>query len=362
MSSGVTPNSISGYTGPTLPELRRDPEASALAQRALSILMQEIPALAPAPSAVSQPVPGVLPATGPGLLPPHLGRPQLHPAPAVYPSLGDVLPPQPSRVDPNQARLDLLQQQLDQLRLQQHQDQLPVARDSLQEPIVSLEDLANRTIKCKQYKALDFAKIGTFPYTSQIKQSNLSMALFSYGSFRHLLYLIDGTLPPVKPSELIARVQHLVNVFEIVSLSSSLTDFDSTAWRIGKAYNDRIVSDIEFANKSWDTLDKGIDSTAWQLAKELVVKAKTSQTQNRPQGNNSNSTKICTTWNTFRKEGCYYEYTNPGEVCVFQHICSRCKRRHKAWQCPSPEEKSGSASSSALTAPASTAATPTTSA
>ena len=221
----------------------------------------------------------------------------------------------------------------------------------------------NRTIKCKQFKAVDFAKMGTFSYTSQIKHSNLNLALFSYGSLRHLLYLIDGTLPPVKPAELTARIQHLINVFEIVSLSSSLSDFDHVSWKIGKAYDDRIVSDVEVGNKHWLSLDKSIDSTAWQFARELVGKNKPTQNQSKPQGGNSNSTKMCTTWNSFRKDGCHYEHRNPGEVCVFQHICSRCKKKHKVWQCPENQQSnSPSAPTNAASSTASAPVTPVTSA
>ena len=221
----------------------------------------------------------------------------------------------------------------------------------------------NRTIKCKQFKAVDFAKMGTFSYTSQIKHSNLNLALFSYGSLRHLLYLIDGTLPPVKPAELTARIQHLINVFEIVSLSSSLSDFDHVSWKIGKAYDDRIVSDVEVGNKHWLSLDKSIDSTAWQFARELVGKNKPTQNQSKPQGGNSNSTKMCTTWNSFRKDGCHYEHTNPGEVCVFQHVCSRCKKKHKVWQCPENQQSnSPSAPTNAASSTASAPVTPVTSA
>ena len=364
VSVADVPSSIPGYGGPTVPDLRRDPEANALAQRAMDILLGQIPALAPAPS-VPQQAPGSVSRNVPGALfppVPGLSNPrslQNLPPPASVPSGWGML----SRpvLDPQQARLDLLQQQLDELQLHpgqgvqesfhHHQDIFPQEASAT----VSLDSLASRTIKCKQYKAVDFAKLGTFPYSSQIKQANLNLSLFSYGSLRHILYLIDGTLPPVKPEELCARLQHLINVFEIVSLSSSITDFDNNAWKIGKEYDARIISDLELGIKQWCSLDRAIDPTAWQFAKELVGKSKPNQSQSKSQGNSS-STKLCTTWNTFKRDGCHYKFTNPGEVCVFQHVCSKCRKNHKAWQCPNQ-----SASNSA-TAPVSSApVTPVTS-
>ena len=185
--------------------------------------------------------------------------------------------------------------------------------------------------------------MGTFPYSTQIKHQNLNLSLFSYGSLRHILYLIDGTLPEVSKIELCARIQHLVNVLEIVALSSSLNDFDSNAWKIGKEYNARIISDIEHGIKRWESLDRAIDPTAWQFAKELVGKSKSTANQTKSQGNSNSNTKICTTYNSFRKNGCHYEHTNPGEVCVFQHSCSHGKKNHKVWQCPEKQNASAPA-------------------
>ena len=52
---GAAPSSVAGYSGPTIPELRGDPETNGLAQRMMSLLLREIPALSAPPSAPSQP-------------------------------------------------------------------------------------------------------------------------------------------------------------------------------------------------------------------------------------------------------------------------------------------------------------------
>ena len=114
-------------------------------------------------------------------------------------------------------------------------------------------------------------------------------------------------------------------MLEIVCLSSLVGDFDSNAWHIRKEYDARVISDIEVQIKKWETLDKAIDPGAWQFAKEFVAKSKTTgPNQSKTQGN---STRICSTWNTFRNDGCSWEHSNPGESCVFLHICSKCKKK-----------------------------------
>ena len=77
------PHTLAGYSGPTMPELRHDPNANALAQRAMSILLCEIPALAAAPSVSSVPAPASRPPPAP--IP--------HPRPApFYPAAHQHLP------------------------------------------------------------------------------------------------------------------------------------------------------------------------------------------------------------------------------------------------------------------------------
>ena len=245
------PRNIPGYTGPTIPDLRTDPQVNNLAQQVMSVLLREIPALAPA---LSGPV---APPTGPTM------APATAPPPAAHTSMFGVPGQQQHHpVDPGQHRLDLLQQQLDELRLQQYPgqqvlgyqqfpgqqvqvrgpqpfDQMnPLAgMGQFQQPAqevpqqvnqpASLDSLFSATIKSRQFKPVDFCKLGNFPYTGQIKQTNMNLALYAYGSVKHFLALKDGTLPDVEPSEFISRLQHTLNTLEIVCLGGSLSDYDA---------------------------------------------------------------------------------------------------------------------------------------
>ena len=92
---------------------------------------------------------------------------------------------------------------------------------------VSLDNLFSAHVKFKQYYAIDFTKIASYPYLSKLKPSNMNLSLFAYGSIRHLLALSDGTLPPVSKTEFVSRLQHLLNVLDITCLGSTLDDFDS---------------------------------------------------------------------------------------------------------------------------------------
>ena len=110
-----------------------------------------------------------------------------------------------------------------------------------------------------------------------------------------------------------------------------------------------------------------MDSAAWTFARDLVPpKAKQQSQPQNFKGQNS-SQKVCSTFNTFKKDGCAFENSNPGESCIFVHQCSACakrgfpNRKHKAFNCRD-EAKLNSNTSPAITAASVSApATPVTS-
>ena len=116
-------------------------------------------------------------------------------------------------------------------------------------------------------------------------------------------------------------------------MGSNLSDFDSQSWRVAREYDSKILKDIERGYKTWEKLDQCIDSTAWTYAKEMIPTSKANSNNNKA-NSNPNAARNCTTFNTFRKEGCSYEFNNPGERCVYVHACSKCKvKGHKSIYC-----------------------------
>ena len=124
---------------------------------------------------------------------------------------------------------------------------------------------------------------------------------------------------------------------EIVCLESLLAKFGSNSWSMAREYLSKIVKDIELGYKKWETLDPCIDSTAWCYAQKMVGKPNKGNSNQSSKGQNIQ--KLCTSYDTFRKEGCSYENSDPGESCIYLHHCSNCRqrgfpgRRHKAINC-----------------------------
>ena len=141
-------------------------------------------------------------------------------------------------------------------------------------------------------------------------------------------------------------------------MGSSLSDFCSNSWSIARDYDYKILRDLERGYKSWLTLDKCIDSTAWAYSKEMnLPRGQKGGNNSNRNSNSNNGQKICTTYNSFRKDGCSWEHNNPGEKCIFLHACSVCRvKGHKAPQCDKNFNKPNSGTSAATPAAQTSAA------
>ena len=216
--------------------------------------------------------------------------------------------------------------------------------------INNVDQLYAATVKCKQLKAFEFASTAQFPYKSSLTQNNCNAVVFAYGSFKHLEALLSGLISNTSHDEILARVRHLKNVYEVACLSSNLATFAEPSWQVAREYDSRIISDIESGAKTWEGLSNGLETDAIYVAKEIVeqkkakkpVKIKSDQADVTKVEKSKKDPKAngCTTYNTHRaSEGCYWEHLNKGEQCVFEHFCSWCKlnrnavEKHKIIQC-----------------------------
>ena len=223
-----------------------------------------------------------------------------------------------------------------------------LGRNSNRQVISSVDQIYNCTVISKQLRAHEFAASAQFPYKSQLNQNNCNAVVFAFGSFKHLEAIMSGLIPGVSDTELLARIRHLKNVFEICCLSSNLQNFCDPAWQVAREYDNRVISDIESGAKYWGSLSNGLETDAIYVAKEIVElknkskkitpanRDKTDSKSDRPKKEKPG----CTTYNTFKgSEGCYWESQNKGESCVFDHFCSWCKtnrntvEKHKMINC-----------------------------
>ena len=214
--------------------------------------------------------------------------------------------------------------------------------------VISVDALYAATTVNKQLRAFEFESTGQFPYKNQLKQDNTNAVTFAYGAIKHLEAVKSGLIKNMTDTEFLARLKHLRNVFEIACLSSTLTSFCDPSWQIAREYDARVIADIEAGDKSWDTLSNGLETDSIYCAKEVVELKNKAKKPTKPEKKASEDKFVkkdpkktgCTTYNSHRaSEGCYWEHTNKGESCVFDHFCSWCKvnrnvvEKHKSLHC-----------------------------
>ena len=213
--------------------------------------------------------------------------------------------------------------------------------------VPSVDQLFAATTVNKQLRAFEFAATGQFSYKSQLKLDNCNAVTFAFGSFKHLEAVKLGLIN-MSDEEFLSRLRHLKNVFEVVCLSSNLTAFTDNAWQVAREYDTRVIADIESGAKHWETLSNGLETDAIYCAKETVENRNKAKKPSRdppkdpkkPRDGKSSFSKVCSTFNTHRSsDGCFWEHSNKGETCVFDHFCSWCKanrdvkEKHKALNC-----------------------------
>ena len=215
-----------------------------------------------------------------------------------------------------------------------------------QNQVSSVDQLYKATTINKQLRCHEFASTGQFSFSNQLKLDNCNAVAFAFGAFKHLEACKSGLITNVSDTEFLARLRHLKNVYEIACLSSSINSFSDPAWLVSREYDNRVISDIESGVKTWESLSFGIEPDAIYCAKETVEnrqkmnkKAPKGQ-ENRTKDFDKKGRKACTTYNTHKaSEGCFWEHTNKGEVCVFDHFCAWCKQnrnvveKHKSINC-----------------------------
>ena len=361
-SDNISP-SIAGYTGSTIPELRKDKDLAALVRNEVQrLIADQIPALQK--NVVNSDE--------------HQPR-----QPSTHQQLADFQAQQKQQMEQfvvdQEKQFQDLQQQLGGTGNRQHGVQAPPARPTFAakdqaEPVhpaysalqgagsnsnlaMDMETLMGMTVRSKQFRPYEFAARTQLFYAKNITERNCNLPCFVLGYLRHCLILMSGVVP-TSENEVSSRLTNLMNICEIAANNSTLNDFDCAGWQIAKAYGDRVFHDVETGQKTWEDLPVSIMADTFLHAKDTVAmkSRKASQTgdidprtgkskkKKKPEDGKG---KVCTTYNTFRTgDGCAYEL-NSDRKCEFEHYCKKCftksgkKENHKALNCEdTPAEKS----------------------
>ena len=360
-ASEKPPPQVTGYTGQTLPEMRKDTALADIVRSELGRILSTMPTLQKAPDANTSNAP-VRP-TQQQAIQEQLLKFQA----AQQEQLKKFAADQQAQLEAFQKQLGLqsptavlhtkpLQPQpLQPTQLSEGRDhpaylamggqpERPAEQAQAGALAMDMETLLGLTVRCKQFRPYEFAKRTQLFYANSITERNCNFPCYILGYLRHCLILMSGMVPSSE-NEISGRLTNLMNICEIAANNSNLSDFDCPGWQIGKAYGDRVFHDMETGRRTWDDLPAHILPDIFLHARDTVAmrsaKNPKKDTEDKKKGKKKGEgNKACSTYNTFRTgDGCAYEWSNADKKCEFEHYCKKCyqksgkKERHKALNC-----------------------------
>ena len=357
------------YSGPTMPDLRKDESLNLVAQQVLAALEQRIPQIREhfaSPDIGSQHLQSVAPTTSVGA--------SFSTATSVTSALGSR--PTTSIINTGQGFHHPAYQALlsgQEVPVQQGgvqarslQPQQPPHTEDFMDAaqIMQLCTVSNR----RELRPHEFVRMGRFSYANKITDKNITVPLFVMGYLQYVVAMLKGVAPQQSETEVVDRLTNLMTIMEITANNSTLDDFKTPGWSIGLEYAGRIFHDIEYGRIKWENLSEGLQAHTFLYAKDTVEmqqgKGNKGRVSDQPRGRGNgrgrgggrgkfdekadtsqDSIKVCQSYNGFwTGSGCAYEYSN-NRKCAYEHFCSSCfekngtKESHKAYYCQ-PDGKS----------------------
>ena len=156
-----------------------------------------------------------------------------------------------------------------------------------------------------------------------------------------------NTADPIPQADLLAKIRHTKNVFEVCCLNSKDSEFKGYGWVLARDYAAKVANKVEQGYTTWDAMPPGVQTAELvsaqcdypRLARSYDRKEESDKDQE------TRKKKVCTTYNTCSVEyKCDYEVSNPDKECQRIHECSWCRKhlkkgfKHQESRCKKKED------------------------
>ena len=192
----------------------------------------------------------------------------------------------------------------------------------------------------KSMKVIDFAKKCPAKWAKTAKLDNINLPLYSYGAITELEASLSGRSDPMPEGELLAKLRHLKNVYEVCCLNSTATEFSSYGWVLARDYAFKVENEVEQRFTTWLDMEPGVRTQTLVLTQMENPRPMFKKKNENEVDRKSERKDRCTTFNTCTTEGkCDWEVANPGRICQRKHECSWCQQnlkqswKHQASKC-----------------------------
>ena len=184
----------------------------------------------------------------------------------------------------------------------------------------------------KNPKLIDYAKKCPTKWAKDAKSSSMNLALYGYAALAELEAGLTGRAEPLSSEELLGKVRHVKNVFEVCCINSEVKDFTAYGWVLARDYASKVENKVDQSLVTWQAMSAGVQTADLVLAQcdyprphKPDPAKKTKEDDKNPFG-----LKTCSTFNQCTTaDKCDYEVANPEKNCQRRHECSYCRKHFK---------------------------------
>ena len=215
----------------------------------------------------------------------------------------------------------------------------------IREKLKGIVSLVEKGDGLKQMKLIDHIKRCPTKWSKDVSAQNMNLPVFAYGATSELVASLSGRAEPVPESVLLAKLEHMKNVFEICCQNSTQLEYSNYGWVLARDYACKVQNKVDQQLVDWQSMPSGVQTAD-------LVSAQCEYPRPAPPGakvvkekEEAPAKRTCSTYNTSSVEKkCDYEVQNPGKYCQRKHECSYCRKhlnkgiKHQVWKCPSKSD------------------------
>ena len=180
----------------------------------------------------------------------------------------------------------------------------------------------------KKSKLLDYAKKCPTKWAKDTKPANINLALYGYAALAELESLLASGSDSLTDGQVLGRVRHVKNVFEVCCVNSDAKDFSSYGWVLARDYATKVENKVDQGVVDWQGMPVGVQTADLVLAQCEYPRPQKPET--KKEVNLTGGQKLCTTYNQCSTaDKCDYEVSNPDRNCLRRHECSYCRKHFK---------------------------------
>ena len=158
--------------------------------------------------------------------------------------------------------------------------------------IVSFNDAGGAP---KKSKLIDYAKKCPTKWAKDAKPANVNLALYGYAALAELESLLSCKSDHSTHEELLGRIRHVKNTFEVCCVNSDAKDFSAYGWVLAQDYAYKVENKVDQGITSWQSMSVGVQTADLVLAQCEYPRPQKADPKKEEKG--SVGQKLCTTFN-----------------------------------------------------------------